>query len=61
MVPDIQIKSVKINSKKSEFGKNFNTGQILTVEKGASAWVHNSLKIRQNFVRSLIEFFVFVK
>ena len=55
MVPDIQIKSVKINSKKSEFGKNSNTGQILTAEKGASAWAHNSLKIRQHFVRSLIE------
>ena len=54
MVPDIKIKSVKINSKKSEFRKNFNTGRIFTAEKGASAWVHNSLKIRQHFIQSLI-------
>ena len=53
MVPDIEIKSVKINSKKSEFRKNFNTIRILTVKKGVSAWAHNSLKIRQHFVRSL--------
>ena len=53
MVPDIEIKSVKINSKKSEFRKNFNTSRILTVKKGVSAWAHNSLKIRQHFVRSL--------
>ena len=49
MVPDIQIKSVKMNSKKSEFGKKINTGRILTVKKGASAWAHNFLKIRLTF------------
>ena len=53
MVPDIKIQSVKINSKKSEFPENFNTGRILTVKKGNSAWAHNSLKIRHYFVRSL--------
>ena len=54
MVPDIKIKSVKMNSKKSEFQKNFDTSRILTVGNGASAWAHNSQKIRQHFVRSLI-------
>ena len=45
MVPDIKIKSVKINSKKSEFGKTFNTSRILTVENEVSAWAHNFQKI----------------
>ena len=49
MVPDIKIKSVKINSKKSELRENFNTGQILTVKKDVSAWAHNFLKIRLTF------------
>ena len=49
MVPDIKIKSVKINSKKSEFRKKFHTSRILTVENGASAWEHNSQKISLTF------------
>ena len=56
MVPDFKIKSVKINSKKLEFRKIFYISRILTVENGVSAWAHNSLKIRQHFVRSLIDF-----
>ena len=55
MVPDIKIKSVQINSKKSEFRKNFNTSRILTIKKAASAWAHNSQKNRQHFVQSLIQ------
>ena len=53
MVPDIKNQSVKINSKKFEFGKNFNTSRILRVENGDSAWAHNSFKNCQYFVRSL--------
>ena len=45
MVPNVKIKNVQINSKKFEFWKNFNAGRILKVEKGASAWAHNSQKI----------------
>ena len=56
MVPNIKIKTVKINSKKSEFRKIFYISRILTVENGVSAWAHNSLKIRQHFVRSLHRF-----
>ena len=61
MVPNIKIKTVKINSKKSEFRKNFYISRILTVENGVSAWAHNSLKIRQHFVRSLAEWQKFSK